>query len=239
MEISGNSAEYGTPGGVTLTTRAGNNEFHGTFSDYYSSPGLRTRNPFATASQHGHRSPADVGGGRADLSCRSFTTDATRLSIFDDARSGRGQPGHRSSPRPRHCKRGAAAISRASQLRRRDPVEIRDPTHRRQPVSPATRFRRTRLNPVSLKIQEQFYALPNFGDPNAAGEPELPGEPADHIFTHQPQLDRRGSTIASTRRRSSTAASSASEWNIPGYEPVPLITEHFRRTRNLRSWLVS
>ncbi len=49
IDLSGNSAEYGTPGGVTLTTRAGNNDFHGTFSDYYSSPVLRTRNPFATS----------------------------------------------------------------------------------------------------------------------------------------------------------------------------------------------
>ncbi|MGH9940355.1 MAG: carboxypeptidase regulatory-like domain-containing protein, partial [Blastocatellia bacterium] len=64
VEVSGNTAEYGTPGGVTLTTRAGNNDFHGTFSDYYSSPFMRARNPFATARGTGisHRLTFAAGG---------------------------------------------------------------------------------------------------------------------------------------------------------------------------------
>ena len=45
VEVSGNSAESGTPGSVALVTRAGNNDFHGTISDYYSTPFLRARDP--------------------------------------------------------------------------------------------------------------------------------------------------------------------------------------------------
>lgn len=47
MDIAGTSAEYGLIGQVTLISRSGTNDFHGTFSDYYSTTAFRVRNPFA------------------------------------------------------------------------------------------------------------------------------------------------------------------------------------------------
>jgi len=38
IDIAGNGAEFATMGQVSTTSRAGTNEFHGTFSDYYSTP---------------------------------------------------------------------------------------------------------------------------------------------------------------------------------------------------------
>src|SRR4029453_7292678 len=48
IEKANNSAEFGTPGNVTIVSKSGTNDFHGTVFDYYVSPFLRTRNPFLT-----------------------------------------------------------------------------------------------------------------------------------------------------------------------------------------------
>jgi len=58
------------------------------------------------------------------------------------------------------------------------------------------------------------------------------------IFSHQPQLmarvDHRFSEKSFVYGRFIGVY-----WDIPGFESSPLVTEQFRRTRNLRSWLVS
>ena len=64
MDISGTSAEFGLIGQVTLISRSGTNEFHGTFSDYYSTTAFRVRNPFASERSSGvsHRLTFAAGG---------------------------------------------------------------------------------------------------------------------------------------------------------------------------------
>ncbi|MBM3767323.1 MAG: carboxypeptidase regulatory-like domain-containing protein, partial [Acidobacteria bacterium] len=64
MDIAGSPAEFGTIGQVTMISRAGTNQFHGTFSDYYSTPMFRARNPFAVARAPGigHRFTYSAGG---------------------------------------------------------------------------------------------------------------------------------------------------------------------------------
>src|SRR5499426_2301621 len=47
IDLANNSSEFGTLGFVTMISKSGDNEFHGSVFDYYTSPILRTRNPFA------------------------------------------------------------------------------------------------------------------------------------------------------------------------------------------------
>src|SRR4029453_3824694 len=48
IDMANNSAEFGPLGNVTIVSKSGTNDFHGTVFDYYVSPFLRTRNPFLT-----------------------------------------------------------------------------------------------------------------------------------------------------------------------------------------------
>ena len=234
VEISGNSAEYGTPGGVTLVTRAGNNEFHGTFSDYYSSPGLRTRDPFQTAKSAGisHRLTAAAGG---PIYLPKLYDGRNKTFFFTTLEWGEGSPSTAFVTQTvplQAWRQGDFSNLRNAQG---NLIVVRDPLTG-QPFAD-NKIPAARLNPVSLKIQEQFYSLPNFGDPNVLAAQNY-RENRLINFSKQPQLtvrlDHRFSEKTFVYGRFIGVW-----WNIPGYEPVPLITEPFRRTRDLRSWLVS
>jgi len=47
IDVANNSAEFGMVGQITLITKSGSNQFHGSLFDYYTSSGLSARNPFA------------------------------------------------------------------------------------------------------------------------------------------------------------------------------------------------
>jgi hypothetical protein len=234
VEVSGNSAEYGTPGGVTLTTRAGNNDFHGTFSDYYSSPFMRARNPFATERGTGiaHRLTFSAGG---PVVLPKVYNGRSKTFYFATLEMGAGSA-------------STALITQTAPLaawRQGDFSNLRDAQGNlivvRDPLTnaafPNNRIPANRLNPVSLKIQEKFYALPNFGDPNTLNTQNY-RENRLNPFSHQPQLttrlDHRFNDKAFVYGRFIGVW-----WNIPGFESSPLVTDRFRRTRDLRSWLVS
>lgn len=234
VEISGNTAEYGTPGSVTLTTRAGNNDFHGTFSDYYSTPALRARNPFALARGTGisHRLTFSAGG---PIILPRIYNGRNKTFYFATLEMGAGSASTalitQTAPLPAWRQGDFSNLRNAQgQL-----LVVRDPTTG-QPF-PDNKIPANRLNPVSLKIQEKFYALPNFGDPNTLTNQNY-RENRLNPFSHQPQLtvrlDHRFSERAFVYGRFIGVY-----WNIPGFESSPLVKEQFRRTRDLRSWLVS
>jgi hypothetical protein len=116
-------------------------------------------------------------------------------------------------------------------------IVIRDPLNLNAPF-PGNRIPTDRLNPVSLKIQEKFYAIPNFGDLSVLNNQNYRENRRNPTFAHQPQLttriDHRFSEKAFVYGRFIGVW-----WNIPGFEGSPLVTEQFRRTRDLRSWQVS
>jgi hypothetical protein len=64
IDISNNTAEYGTIGQVTMISKSGTNELHGNVFDYYSTPWFRARNPFALARGTGisHVPGGSIGG---------------------------------------------------------------------------------------------------------------------------------------------------------------------------------
>jgi hypothetical protein len=235
VEVSGNTAEYGTPGGVTLTTRAGNNDFHGTFSDYYSSPVLRTRNPFATARGTGisHRLTFAAGG---PVLLPKIYNGRNKTFYFATLEMGAGSAGTalitQTAPLA-PWRQGDFSNLRNAQgqlMVVRDPVTGQPFADNKIPVN--------RLNPVSLKIQEKFYALPNFGDLSVLNTQNYRENRRNPVFAHQPQLtvrlDHRFNEKSFVYGRFIGVY-----WNIPGFEGSPLVTEQFRRTRDLRSWLVS
>jgi hypothetical protein len=47
LDIANTGAEFATMGQVSIISRSGTNEFHGTFSDYYGTPAFAARDPFA------------------------------------------------------------------------------------------------------------------------------------------------------------------------------------------------
>jgi len=235
VEVSGNTAEYGTPGGVTLTTRAGNNDFHGTFSDYYSSPFMRARNPFATArgTGIGHRFTFAAGG---PITLPKIYHGRNKTFYFVTLEMGAGSA-------------GTSLITQTAPLapwRQGDFSNLRDAQGNlivvRDPLTntafPNNRIPTDRLNPVSLKIQEKFYALPNFGDLSTLNNQNYRENRRNPTFAHQPQLtvrlDHRFNEKSFVYGRFIGVW-----WNIPGFEGSPLVTEQFRRTRDLRSWMVS
>jgi hypothetical protein len=239
VDVSGNSAEYGTPGGVTLTTRAGNNDFHGTFSDYYSSPVLRTRNPFATSRGTGisHRLTF-AGGGPVVLP--KIYNGRNKTFYFATLEMSAGSAGNTllTQTVPLQPWRNGD-FSGVSGLFLRDPLKTGACTATDKTACfDGNKIPTNRLNPVSLKIQQKFYALPNFGDPNVLANQNYRELRRNPIFAHQPQLtvrfDHRFNEKSFVYGRFIGVY-----WNIPGFESSPLVTEQFRRTRDLRSWLVS
>ncbi len=234
VEVSGNSAEYGTPGGVTLTTRAGNNDFHGTFSDYYGSPFMRARNPFALArgTGIGHRLTFAAGG---PIIIPKIYNGRNKTFFFATLEMSAGSAGTalRTQTAPlEEWRQGNFSNLRDAQgnlIVVKDPVTNAPFQDNRIPID--------RLNSTSLRLQEMFYALPNFGNRNVL-ESQNYRENRTGTFSHQPQLtvrlDHRFSEKAFVYGRFIGVY-----WNIPGFESSPLLTEQFRRTRDLRSWLVS
>src|SRR5690606_4104425 len=64
IDTAQGSADMATMGQVTMISRAGTNDFHGAFSDYYSTPAFRARNPFTQAvnNQRTHQLVFSAGG---------------------------------------------------------------------------------------------------------------------------------------------------------------------------------
>ena len=64
IDVSNNTAEFGTIGQVTSISKSGSNTLHGSAYDYYTTPWFRARNPFALARGTGisHGPGASVSG---------------------------------------------------------------------------------------------------------------------------------------------------------------------------------
>jgi len=64
VDMSNNSADTGSIGQVTLISKSGTNQLHGSLFDYYSTPFFRARDPFATERPAGvrHNPGGSIGG---------------------------------------------------------------------------------------------------------------------------------------------------------------------------------
>lgn len=156
LDIANNSAEFGTIGQVTLISKSGTNALHGNVFDYYSTPWFRARNPFAPERGTGisHVPGGSLGG---PLYLPRLYDGRNRTFFFYSFETSRGSPVTQllnpTVPTPSWRQGDFSRLS----------ATIYDP--RSGAPFPGNRIPSSRLNPVSLKIQERFYPLPNFGDP--------------------------------------------------------------------------
>ena len=148
------NAEYGTLGRFTLISKSGTNRFHGSLFDYYVTPWFRARNPFATERDPGiTHFPGFSAGGPVFLP--KVYDGRNKTFFFSSYETSRG----------------------SSQTTFLDPTVPLDAWRRRfsgvgtvirDPLTGlpffGNRIPAERSNSVSLKVQDRFYPLPNFGD---------------------------------------------------------------------------
>ncbi len=159
VDMANNSADIGSVGQVTVVSKSGTNELHGSVFDYYATPWFRARNPFAAQRATGVRHwPGGSIGGPVVLP--KLYSGRNRTFFFFSFETSRGSVTQQllnpTVPIPK-WREGDFS----SELPR---TVVRDPLTR-QPL-PGNRIPPSQLNPVSLRIQQRFYPLPNVGDPN-------------------------------------------------------------------------
>lgn len=145
--ISGNSAEYSFPAQVTVVSRGGTNELHGSVYWYYSTAGLNARPFFSPPNPFGLLHNA--GGSLSGPIVREKTFFLGAYEYFED--------------------RTAATLNLnvpSVALRQGNfsglPGIVRDPLNN-QPFA-GNVIPSARLNPVALRTQDRFFPNPNFGD---------------------------------------------------------------------------
>ena len=154
IDMANNTAEFGSIGQVTVISKSGTNNLHGSGFDYYSTPWFRARNPFALARGTGisHLLGGSVGG---PVVLPKIYNGRNRSFFFTSMETSRGSTStdilNPTVPLPAWR---AGNFSGAG-------VTIYDPQSNLP--FPGNAIPQGRLNPVSLKIQERFYPQPNFG----------------------------------------------------------------------------
>jgi Carboxypeptidase regulatory-like domain/TonB dependent receptor-like, beta-barrel len=155
LDLANNSAEFPALGQVTIISKSGTNGFNGSLFDYYQSPIMRAREPFATARRAGvqHNIGLSAGG---PLSLPQLYDGRNRTFWFVSGETFTGSA-------------ASADLNPTVPLeawRRGDfsalGVQIRNPFT--GDVYSDGRIPASAINPVALKIQERFYPLPNTGD---------------------------------------------------------------------------
>jgi hypothetical protein len=160
VDLANNTAEYGGLGQVTVVSKSGTNQLHGAGFDYYYAPAFYSRNPFAlTGNGNVLHQPGATIGGPVVLPKIYHGKDKT-FFFFSFETSKGGQLGDVINPTV------PLANWRQGDFSNLLPgTVIRDPFNNNTPF-PNNQIPTERLNPVALKLQNSFYPLPNFGNPN-------------------------------------------------------------------------
>jgi hypothetical protein len=155
VDMANNTAEFGGIGQVTIVSKSGTNQLHGSAFDYYATPWFRARNPFAAQRGTGvrHNPGFSLGG---PIFIPKLYDGRNRSFFYQSFETTRGSLilSNRNSTVP-------LAPWRAGNFA--GETAIRDPFAANAPFA-GNLIPAARLNPVSRKIQDRFYPLPNFGD---------------------------------------------------------------------------
>ncbi|MBM3785590.1 MAG: TonB-dependent receptor [Acidobacteria bacterium] len=157
VDMANNTAEFGGIGQVTIVSKGGSNQLHGSGFDYYSSPWFRARNPFAAQRGTGVRhNPGYSAGGPVVLP--KLYDGHNRTFFFHSFESTQGsQILSNLNPTVPLARWRAGDFSRDG--------AVRDPFNSNTPF-PGSVVPASRINSVSRRFQERFYPLPNFGNPD-------------------------------------------------------------------------
>ncbi|MCU1262243.1 MAG: hypothetical protein JWO80_5128, partial [Bryobacterales bacterium] len=160
VDMANNSAEFGALGQVTVISKSGSNDLHGSGFDYYQTPKFVSRNPFAQSGSAGitHSPGATIGG---PVFVPHIYNGRNRTFFFYSYETGRGSAIH-DLINPTVPLAGWRAGDFSGLL---PSTIVKDPFNGNSPfagnIIPASR-----INPVAQKIQNMFYPLPNFGNAN-------------------------------------------------------------------------
>ena len=157
VDMANNSADFGSLGQVTVVSKSGTNELHGSGFDYYQTPKFVSRNPFATSGSAGitHSPGATIGG---PVVIPRLYNGKNRTFFFFSLETSRGsEVNDLVNPTvPLASWRGGDFSALLPGTVIRDPFNGNTPFAGN--IVPANR-----LNPVALKIQDMYYPLPNSG----------------------------------------------------------------------------
>jgi hypothetical protein len=182
-EAAGASAEFNTFAQLSVVTRGGSNQIHGSAFEQYITPGLSARNPFSPVNtatlQH---QPGGSFGGPVyipklyDGRNKTFfymSIEFERLGSPDITQWTDNVP---------------VAAWRAGNFSGLLPGTVITDLFNRNAPFPNNVIPTSRLNPVAVAIQNQFYPLPNFGNPDV-----FAGGNFRSITKYDKQIDPTGS----------------------------------------------
>jgi hypothetical protein len=159
VDMANNSAEFGGLGQVTVVSKSGTNEVHGSGFDYYQTPILVSRNPFASSGSAGitHWPGATIGG---PVYLPKIYSGKNKTFFFFSYETNRGsQINDLINPTV------PLASWRNGDFSGLPSTTIKDPFNGNTPF-PGNIIPASRINPVAQKIQDLFYPLPNYGNTN-------------------------------------------------------------------------
>ena len=157
IDVANNSAEFGPLGHVTVVSKSGTNQLHGTVKDYYSTPWFRARNPFALARGTGVFHLYAVNGGGPVYIPKVYDGRNKTFFFASLERSTGGSSTTSFNPTV-----PIAAWRNGDFSSLLPGVTIYDPLNN-QPFA-GNQIPSSRINPVSQALQTRFYPLPNFGN---------------------------------------------------------------------------
>ncbi len=156
IDLANNSAEFGSIGQVTIVSKSGTNELHGTIFDYYSTPWFRARDYFAVARPTGvFHAPGGAAGGPFWLPKVYDGRNKTFFYFSFETSRGSQRTQNLTPTLP-------LAAWRNGDFSGVSGVTIRNPFT--GAPFPGNKIPADMINLVSKKIQDRFYPLPNFGD---------------------------------------------------------------------------
>lgn len=157
IDLANNSAEFGSIGQVTIISKSGTNNLHGSVFDYYSSPLFRTRDPFASGVSRSvnHQPGGSIGGPIYLPKIYNGKNKSFFFFSYETARGSAVLQNLTPTVAPAAWRNGDFS----SLLNLPTPIILTDPTTG-QPI-PNNKFT---PNPTAKAIQDKFFPLPNYGD---------------------------------------------------------------------------
>jgi hypothetical protein len=221
IDVAQMGAESASTGQVTMVSRSGTNQFHGSAADYYSTPRLKARNPFQTRgdSSRGHTLSFSAGG---PVYIPKVYDGRNKSFFFSTVEAGFGSGTDLNitmTVPPQAWRDGDfSALS----------TVVKDPKSAGAPF-PGNRIPTNRINQVTAALQK-YYPAPNFGNPAVLAIQNY-REARPGMVQHQPTYTNRVDHRFSDKMFIFSRWT-ATRWNEDNYETgLPLIKDTMRTSR--------